>query len=355
MESTALSLLSDPLNTPVVYYVKSGDTLSQIITRYYDCRYGDRLYKLALNSVLYYNKGLTNQNYIRPHQVIRLMPLYELGMSSCPVPVPDVVQPQSQGNNQVTQVLEPVMGDHTYDLDGYLNYIPTDPQEREAFWALAWLQSNYDFLAIPAGAGFNVLGGLVNQQNTALIAEVETLWNQYDRGFLTKGQYDYRRARALEAFAQRLGPFERVLLRGQTARQAIRIVRSRALPATANVTRNLSRLRGLATVASRGGVVLTAAGVAKGCYDIAQTNSRQEKNEILVETVMGSIASVATGAILSAVLVATPVGWATILVLGTAAAVGSTLVGKGSKMIYDQYFNQYDLADMTGIDHLCSR
>ncbi|WP_219702599.1 LysM peptidoglycan-binding domain-containing protein [Marinomonas lutimaris] len=337
-----------PLFKPVIYTVKQGDTLSQIISNFYDVTYGSDRYKSALALVSYHNKQITNPNLLQPKQVIRLMPMTpnSVGMCLASDENKKVLAEFSNRSNQ----FHPTLGD---GLDKYKMHIPIDTQEQEMLWALSWLQDNYDILATSSGAALNSMGGLVNQQNTALIQEVERLYNQYKKGTLTKGQYDYRRQKALKAFAQRLGPFEKVLLKGQTARQALQISRSKAIPATANVTNHLDRLGRLSKLATHGGVVLTAAGVGMGCYNIATAQSRQEKNEIFVETVAGSLVSAGTGYALATFLITTPVGWATILVLGSAAAIGSYAAGKGARELYTMSGNKADLVSLSGVDKLC--
>jgi hypothetical protein len=77
----------------------------------------------------------------------------------------------------------------------------------------------------------------------------------------------------------------------------------------------------MAKYAKHGGILLTAAGVGMGCYNIAQAHRQQEKNEIFVETVVG--AGVGTGAsiALGVFLASTPIGWITTLALGTGTAL----------------------------------
>ena len=95
----------------------------------------------------------------------------------------------------------------------------------------------------------------------------------------------------------------------------------------------------MARYAKHGGVILTAAGVGMGCYNIAQAQSRQEKNEIFVETFGGTAASVITTVAIGLYFVATPTGWVTAIVLGVGAAATSIGAGKGLAIVYDKYFN----------------
>lgn len=334
---------------PVLYTVKQGDTLSNIITRYYDVSYGSDQYQYALAQVMYHNPQVNNPNSIRPQQLILLVPMRpSSGAAMCFADKGD-----AQSNNGIgvrTPTANALQGN---SIGFYQQHIPQDPQEREMFWALSWMHENYGILSTAAGAGAGSLGGLVGKQNTLLIQEVESEYRQYKQGQISKGVYDYRRQQALKKFATRLGPFEKVLLNGQSARQAIQINRTKSLPATANITNHLARLNKLSKLASRGGVILTGAGVAMGCYDIANAKTQQEKNEIFVETAIGSTVSVAAGWALGAFLISNPVGWATILVLGTAAAIGSYAAGKEARSLYNLSEHKIDIVSTLRVDQIC--
>jgi hypothetical protein len=350
---TLIHLIEQPLNnlneTPMLYMVKAGDTLSQIITQHYDIRYHDPRYKFAQASVLYFNKSIKDPNEILSGQLLRLMPLAEdKVIAFCPVP--DDFYKKRRALVTTRHRLEP-------QDSGYLNRvkysIPLLPKEQDAFWALAWLEEHYGLASVSAASGFNAFGGFVSQSHNAFIAEVKTLYSQYQSGAITENQYAYRRQQTLKAYAQKLGPFEKVLLKGKTAREAIRITRSKALPATAKIDFHLQRLNRMAQVTKYGGVVLSAAGVGMGCYQIANTKNQHKKNEIFVETIAGSIAGIATGAALTLFFVATPAGWVTALVLGGAAALGSWGVGQGAAHLYNRHGEKIDIVGMSGVDQLC--
>ena len=94
-------------------------------------------------------------------------------------------------------------------------------------------------------------------------------------------------------------------MKGQTAQEAIRITRSKALPATQKIDYQLNRLSRLLRLTKHGGIVLSVAGVGMGCYQIAHSQNQQEKNEILVETIGSTLGGVLTGAALSLVFIST--------------------------------------------------
>ena len=204
-----------------------------------------------------------------------------------------------------------------------------------------------------AGSGINAFGGLVGQSNNAFIAEVKMLYSQKQQGILTSSQYQRARQKALAKYAAKIGPFEKILFKGKTVREAIRINRTKALPATAKIDSHLGRLTTIANNLKYGGHILTAAGLGMGCYNIAQTPSWHEKNEIFVETVMSASVGAITGLALTAYFIATPTGWVTALALGMGAAVGSLVAGKGFKALYTLSGQRVDFVTGSGIYKLC--
>ncbi|WP_417506827.1 LysM peptidoglycan-binding domain-containing protein [Marinomonas gallaica] len=342
---------------PVFYYVKPGDTLSQIITSYYDIRYGTKEYDYALLQVLFNNKHITNPNSIQPRQVISLLPMTpRYGVSMCLEEDAaqqdfEVLRNKAMNNNSV-MAFRP----NDSATQQFLSSIPSDPQERDMFWTLAWLQSNYDILlSTGAATATNVLGGLAGEQNSGLIKEVDKLYTQYQNKKLTKSQYDYKRRQVLKSYSRKVGPvFEKAVFNGQTTQQAIRINRTKALPANANILKYAGRLNELAKLASKGGLILTGFGVVKGAYDMCQAETLKEKNEIFVETAVGSSIGVISGLVLTGVLIANPLFWGGVLILGTIAAVGSYAAGKSASKIYNLSSDPIDFVSLTKAEAVCN-
>lgn len=189
--------------------------------------------------------------------------------------------------------------------------------------------------------------------NISLIEEVGNLYAQYKSGQISRGQYDARRALRLDQLSQNIGPIERLLFGDQTPRQAIRIARGGGVPATHNITSNANRLRRLSSYGKYGGYVLGGVGVAASCMQIGDTDDRQEKNEIFVETVtstvMGGLAGIAVGAF----LVSNPVGWGTALVLAAGSAAASYGAGVASRRAYTVWGDEVDFVSGMGVDSIC--
>lgn len=86
---------------------------------------------------------------------------------------------------------------------------------------------------------------------------------------------------------------------------------------------------------------------------IADTDDRQEKNEILVETVTGTGVGLALGVAVGIFLVSNPVGWGAALVIGAGSAVASYSAGKISRSAYTLSGSKVDFVSGTGVDRVC--
>ena len=355
--------ISETSEAPALYIVKPGDTLSQIIAKYYDIHYQDPRYHKVQATLIHFNDTLTDPHVIHPGQLLWLVPLTKDDATAmCPVPVnankPSAkpFDPTMIADSGLRQWLMP-SGQTTYSeyAARMKRLMPSTSKEQEAFWALAWLDENYGVTSVAATAGFNAFGGLVSQAHNAFVVEVKHLVLQYYRGELTTNEYSYRRRKALEIYQRKIGPFERLLFKGKTAREAIRIDRTKALPATGKIDAHLERLGSMAKFASRGGLVLTAAGVGMGCYQIANANTQHKKNEIFVETVGSTVVGTGTGIALTLLFASNPVGWGVALVLGSAAAISSYAAGKGLVSWYNRDGEKIDFVGISGVNQLCKR
>lgn len=161
---------------------------------------------------------------------------------------------------------------------------------------------------------------LTKGQNVGLVQQVADLYAKYQKNKLTKGQYDTQRKVLLNQFKQNIGPVERLLFGNQTTQQAIRIAKAGGVPATARIAQHAGRLKMLATVGKVGGVVLTGVGVTAACMQIAHTQDKTKKNEIVVETVVSTLVGSVGGVFVGLYLASNPVGWGTALILAVGSA-----------------------------------
>lgn len=330
-----------------VYAVQRGDTLSRILSDYYNIRAHTPEYEMAETYALYYNPNILHPDHIHIGDIIRLMPLPKDSANAfCPVP-DDFYHHRLVATRHR---MEPAKKHPSVFLRDNL---PISEEEREIFFALARAQDKYHWLEVGAfgAASFQNLTG---PSNLALIKEVGDLYEQFQNGKLTRNQYNYQRAKRLNTLSKKLGVMQRFLFEGQTTHEAISITRKKSLPATMKITSNLSRLSDLSTLAKSSGVLLTGVGGAIACDNIGNTEDRQEKNEIFVEFLGGTGGSAITGAALGLIFATTPIGWAAALAIGGATVAAGWAGGKISKKIYDNKFQNYDLVEGAGLDKWCS-
>ncbi len=95
--------------------------------------------------------------------------------------------------------------------------------------------------------------------------------------------------------------------------------------------------------------------VGVACHQIANTGDKQEKSEILVESLGGVIGGAAYGlaATLTVMLMATPVGWTAALVIGVGSVVSSYGAGQLAKNYYLMNGAHIDLASVTKVNTWC--
>ncbi|WP_221797092.1 LysM peptidoglycan-binding domain-containing protein [Oceanobacter mangrovi] len=347
MPLSAANLISNPsfANTmqPIVYVIKPGDTLGRVIFNYYGVPMNSPRYQTLLKLIMATNSGLENPNRIYAGKTLLLFP-EDYGHRAGQCTIEDALNADKLMSQQTF---------YAPMLQRYQNNLPTGTNEQEAFWAMSWLQENYDFLSLTTGVGLTSLGNMTSEAHSAIIRQVDLDYKAYKQGQITQNQYNYRRQQSLALYKDKVGPLEKVLLKGKTAREAIRINRSRALPASANIDRHLAHLGKLSKVAANGGPLLTIAGGAMSCYNIAHANTTQEKNEIFVETIVGATTGTAASGALALFLISNPVGW----VMGLTLAAGITAMSYGSGKLarygYTKLGSQPDFVTSSIVGDVC--
>ena len=191
--------------------------------------------------------------------------------------------------------------------------------------------------------------------NTPLLQDMVRNYEDYKAGELSKGQYDYRRGKLIGQFQSNLGPTTRVLNPTRRQSEVMRISRRKGQVPTEAINKQISRLQTASKVASKGGLVLSVAGLGLACHQIAHTDDRIEKNEILIESSAGFLTGVAYGAAASfaVLLLMTPVGWVAGLAIGIGGAISGYAAGKAAKKLYNAYGEHIDFASATKIDQFC--
>ena len=126
--------------------------------------------------------------------------------------------------------------------------------------------------------------------NIPLLQDMVRNYEAYKTGEISKGQYDYRRAKLVGQFQSNLGPTTQILNPTRPQSEVLRISRRKGQVPTEALKQQISRLQTASKVASKGGLVLSVAGLGLACHQIAHTEDRKEKNEILVESSAGFVA-----------------------------------------------------------------
>lgn len=319
------------------YQVRPGDSLSKIVHDLYGIPPSDQPRRnVAVKRLLALNPQIKNADLIHPGQQLRLT---ELSLAEMDAQCRRPALPSPKAPGQPAAPLVPV---------------PAVPEEAASFAALSWLEHNANWLTVPGGILAGAGSNLFHSANTHLIDDLERLYQRYQMGAMTRGQYDYQRSKLIKELARRIGPVEKLVFGGKTSAETLRIARAGGVPATANIAARSRQLQNLARLSKHSGILLAGVGLAAGCMQIASTENTAEKSQILVETASGTLAGFGVGVAVSFFLISNPVGWGVSLVLAVGGVAASLAVGKGAVAIYDKFGNEYDVVGAVGVDKLCS-
>lgn len=345
--------LHDRLTTPVLVKVQSGQTVSQLLVDFYGVGYGSKGYQLALAQLMRQNPWLINPNQVKPGQLLKLMPLPK-PHAIAQAQLPNQFDPIAFGRTSSLgrcYACEPVAPNYDQSL---VHHIPNNPKELEAFQALAWFHDSWPVASTAVGSGMSSLGMITGERNSTLITQVKAAYEELKRGRITENQYNYIRKKSLDVLQKKLGPMEKLLFKGKTAHEAIRIVRNKAIPATDEIVSHAARFSKLAKLATNGNIVLGIVGVGMTCWDIHDTDNRQKQNEIFVESLASGFAGYFAG-LLTLTLVAGPLGIGVALVLSCATAGVAMGTGKFFGNYYTTSGSKLDLVGALGVRSLCHR
>ncbi len=192
--------------------------------------------------------------------------------------------------------------------------------------------------------------------NSPLLTEMVDNYETYKRGQITKGQYDYRRSRLIAQLTTNLGPTNLLLNGTYAPTEVLRVSRTKGTAPTQPITQKINQMGQLSRAASKGGVALSVVGLGIACHQIANAQSQQEKNEILVESVGGLLGGVAYGAgvTVAVILMATPVGWVAALAIGVGSVAASYGGSRALRRLYDTRGRHIDFATKSGVASACS-
>ena len=312
----------------IFYDVHAGDSLSGIIKKYYGSVTPPRR-KDMISKILLENPEIKNPNLIYPGQIL----------------VIDIPQGYSAIPGHLTMPTVAVDNETIDTLKDNLSKAP--PEERRLVSALA---------PISLGSGATTLDMIKHtfKSNTPLLADMAENYNDLNADKVTKGQYDYRRRSLISKLKSKLGPTSRLLYGSRSPNEVLRISRTKGRAPTHIIKHQANRMRNLSRLASKGGVVLSVVGLGVACHEIASTDDKQQKNEILVESMGGVGGGILFGAVVTVLLVGTPVGWVAALAIGVTGAVASFTSGKVAGHIYTTSGSKVDFVNDLGINRICN-
>ena len=318
-------MLEQQLDT-IAYHVQPGDSLSRIINRYYGA-VSPQKRQTIIQQIQRDNPRVSNPNHIVPNQLlfIDIPPQYCANLSE------EWATPKLNLSKQQIKPLQQ-------------HWNSASPNERSMLSQVAPIMlstGNASLFAIKTSF----------QSNAPHLQTLVNLYEDYKANKLTKGQYDYRRRKAINTFENRLGPLRNILSRQKSHRQILRISRKRGRPLTGNITQHIKHMNRISKFASNGGAILTVASVGLACREIANTDNTLEKNHILVESLGSVFGGTAFG--LSLLVITTPIGWIAALVIGAGAVASSYAGGQAFKSLYDSFTDKKDIVNTLRVSSLC--
>ena len=331
---------------PMVYKIQTGDTLNDIIHHFYDARPGSNRFNYAMAALHYLNRNLNaNPDSVRSGDILQLMALpANSATADCPKAAEFARQVKTQTRPRSHHFLEP--GEEQWRQTS--RYWPNDLAERDAFWALSWLESKGQWLNSFGGSGRGTAGEALRANQTQLLKQVDSLEQQFRSNMISKGHYDYLRGKALANFATQIGSIEKLLFPDLNPRDAARISRSRTIPAARTIPQNASRLCQLAEHATRAGVLVTAFGSRAPA-----TAPTATANEVFVEKLPSRVGGINSGVLVIATLVTGSAAKGIALGIATGPAAATWQGSQPPHLLYDKHQQAYDLRTEDGLLRLC--
>jgi len=318
-------LLPSPTQDLYFHHVSVGDTLSGIIQSYYP----DQTIRMQdkIKQVLIDNPGIKNPDIIQPSQLIVLR---TASSSMCLAPI------ELNESNKVKHL-----------------WSTMNPETQKAIKKTSPLYNGLTLGLAGGGTGLFTLEKTL-KSNMSLLNGIPDAYQQYKSGVISKYEFDKIRSIKLNQYTKNIGPMlDKVIYGDSKVKNAFKLKPGRSLNPTKSMTQHLNKLSKISSAASKGGVVLAGVGLAASCYQIAQSETLTNKNEIAVKAIASTTAGVFTGAIATVFLVGTPVGWGVILTFGITSAIGSWGAGEAIGSVYKSQFSDVDIVNSLGISKFC--
>jgi len=321
---TTQSLTTDT----ILYRVKPGDNINKIINNYFGT-VSPQKRKDVTSTIVSLNSSIKDPNIIHPNQLLQI----EI--------------PSKYSASPLANKIAPVLNiDKTHLNTMQQQYKAANVKERSMLSALTPIM-------LGTGAASITMVDKTFKTNAPLVAKIAELYNEFKANKITKGQYDGRRQKLLNKLKMKLGPTKLLLNGTKSINEVVRISRLKGKKPISNVTRQVKRMGKLSKFASRGGVVLSVVGLGVACYEIANTQNVTVKNEILVESLGALGGGLIYGAVVTVLLISTPIGWIAALAIGVGGALAGYGSGKGIKYLYTISGTKIDITKAMGVNYLC--
>lgn len=257
---------------------------------------------------------------------------------------------------------------HIRDIDqiypGQLIALPSIVGDRKAMPAFTPLQNRctqevVGELSLTTGITRSILSGIANTPSVAPsldaaggiygafhkaasdavknVDELNRLYSDYRQQSISKGAYDYRRIKIINAMDKNLGGFrthafsKNPLDKVKSSREILRFSTS-GKGAAQSMTNGISRLNKTVSRVKVGGVLLIGLQLASATTRLREAQTSQQKTAVVTETGGSIIGGIAAGA-LFAMAVGTPVGWVGLAGVAIAGTAGGFLGGEALKAI----------------------
>ncbi len=324
-KSRAIPLFCTADGYEVLYAVKRGDSLSKIVREQYNLFGADAIG--PIKRIMENNPEIVSPDLIYAGQLLLLR---------FPWDAPEIVTADSQDIRSTR-----------------LEWNRQDKTDQEQMADIGYV---YGLLGATQQAGSASLSSasVLIKTNLDPVREIADNYNRYRAGSLTKGQYDYARREAIKNLQQRIGrPAEQLLFKGKPANVALRMKPGGGANATRPFMGQVERLAKISRHASKGGVLLSVAGVGLACHQIAHTANVVEKDRIAVETITGTAVGAGIGIAIGFFLVSTPIGWGAAIAIGVGSAAAGYFSGRFAGHVYAQDYGDVRIVEPLMIDRVC--
>ena len=309
----------------IFHHVQSGDTLSGIIRQYHT----DTTSKMSvlLQQVLADNPNITNADHIQMGQLVAIRTV---------VPQMCMGAIEPSGVSEIKQLW---------------NLMDTMSQDN-----IKQTSGIYNMLSLGMSGTGTALFTLEHtlKSNMGALNGIPDDYAKYKRKEITKYQFDKLRSQKLNSYAHRIGPgIEKLIYGDGEIKEAFKLTPGRAMDATKPMVQHLNTLKTIGHAAEKGGMLLMGLGLAASCFEIMETESLPEKNEIAVKSIVSTIVGMGGSYLVGVYLVATPMGWFTALGIGLIAAGVSMGAGEIANNYYSSNHMDIDIVNTLGISRVC--